>query len=199
MKKVYLLLTIGSFLTLLGPMTLSADVITAFSATADQNTSFTIDLNTTFTSTLARITKSSISCDSVTSCSGEVATFSLTLADITTLTPAVGTLDGTMSGAGTATGMLTLDLDGFPFKVVPFSVDAGPFSKSLFSTKIPTSFGETLVLSGSLNMNIPAGDSIVLPNSLEFAIGQVPEPSGLPLIGCGMLGLAALVRRLLRT
>jgi hypothetical protein len=112
--------------------------------------------------------------------------------------PAVGTLDGTLTGSGTATGEVILAVDGFPFKTVPFSVDAGPFSKNLFSVEVPTIFGDSLILSGSLDLSLPAGDTFFLPNSLGFAIGQAPEPSGLPLFGAGMVGLAALVRRLRR-
>jgi hypothetical protein len=199
MKNLHILSAAGLFCTLLAPMTVSADAITAFSATAIPDTSFTIDLNSTFTSTVARITNSSVACNSDTPCSGEVATFSLTLGDITTPTPAMGTLDGTLTGSGTAEGTVNLFVDGFPFKTIPFSVEAGPFSKDLFSTEIPTSFGETLVLSGSLDLSLPAGDSFVLPDSLEFAIGEVPEPSGLPLICCAVIGLAALARRLCRS
>ena len=189
---------------LLGLGSASAAEITAFSATADQGTPFTIVLNTTFTSSLARITNSSVACDSETACSGEVATYSLTIMDLTHSTPAQGSIDGMITGAGTVTGNVTVNVDGIPFKSVGFSGDAGLFFKQLFSTQLPTLLGSTVTVTGALDLTIPAGDSIVLPNSLDISIDSappttVPEPVSMTLIGGGLLVLAAIARRRIRS
>jgi hypothetical protein len=110
----------------------------------------------------------------------------------------MGTLDGTMSGAGPVTGLVNLLVDGLPFKSIPLSLDDSPFLKDLFSTQVPTLLGSPLILSGSLSLTMPAGDSITLPNSLDFAIVQTPEPSYMALLACGLVGLAMLSRRMRR-
>jgi hypothetical protein len=196
MKIRNLLLAVALAWGLLGGIAVSAAQITAFSATADQNTPFTIVLNTMFTSTLARITNSSVACNQTTTCSGEVATYSLTLTGLIAPTPVMGTLDGMLSGIGTASGTVSVAVNGIPVSVAPFSVDVGPFFKTLFSTQIPTTFGNTVALTGSLNLTLPPGDSVVLPTSLDFAIAQVPEPASVSLVGCGLLGLASFARLL---
>ena len=183
----------------LGAATCSADVISAFSAAAVPGSGFTTVVNSTFNSSLARITNSSVACGPASACSGEVATFSLTLSDVTNpLAVAMGTLDGTMSGAGPVTGLVNLLVDGLPFKSIPLSLDDSPFLKDLFSTQVPTLLGSPLILSGSLSLTMPAGDSITLPNSLDFAIVQTPEPSYMALLACGLVGLAMLSRRMRR-
>ena len=91
MKRKSLLLAAASFL-ILSQLPVSADVITAFSVTPDTGTPFTtVDLNAEFNGSLARITNSAVACDSDAACVGEVATFSLTIANITGTTPAQGT------------------------------------------------------------------------------------------------------------
>lgn len=201
MKRKLLLLSAASFCVLLSQTPVFADVITAFSVTPDDETPFTIDLNSTFSSTLAKISNSSVACDAMTPCSGEVATYSLTVSDITGDANLEGTMDGTLTGPAGAVGAISLFVDGVFFKVIPFTIAPGAFSKDLFSTKIPNNFGDPIILTGGLNLTLAPGDSFNLPNSLEFAVGQaaVPEPAGLPLIGGAMLGLAALVRRLRRS
>ncbi|SRR5579871_422114 len=200
MKRKFLLLSASSFCVLLSQTPVFADIITAFSATPDQGTQFNIVLNSTFTSTLAKISNSSVGCSQVTPCAGEVATYSLTVSDITGGANLEGTLDGTLTGAAGAVGAINLLVDGIPLKVVPFTIAPGPFAENLFSTDIPHNFGDSLVLTGALNLTLPPGDSFNLPNSLDFAVGQaVPEPVGLPLIGCGLVGLAALLRRVRRS
>lgn len=202
MKRKLLLLTAALFCVLLSQTPVFADVITAFSVTADQNTTFTIDLNSTFSPTLAKISNSSVSCDAVAPCSGEVATYSLTISDITGDATLEGTLDGTLTGPAGAVGAISVFVDGIFLKVVPFTIVPGPFSKDLFSSKIPNNIGDPIVVTGGLNLTLAPGDSFNLPNSLDFAVGQaaaIPEPAGLPLIGAGMLALAGLVRRLRRS
>jgi len=97
-----------------------------------------------------------------------------TVSDITGGANLEGTLDGTLTGAAGAVGAISLFVDGIPLKPVPFTIAPGPFSENLFSTNIPHNFGDSLVLTGALNLTLPPGDSFNLPKQSGFCGG----PSG---------------------
>ena len=165
-----------------------ASSITDFTFTTDSSP-FTSVLTVTTTNSEASIT-GTVTCASMTACSGEVGTFDLGL-DLTSTTPLSAEISGIVSGQPV---IGDLDITSPPpfAKDDPFSV-SGTFDKKLFSTSLPA-IGDVEV-DGKLDLSLAAGESITLP--LTFTVGNpspVPEPANAALLAIGLLGMAAAVR-----
>jgi hypothetical protein len=178
--------------TLLAAAPISASTIDSFYFTLEDDSPFTSSLTESFSSTEASVT-GTVSCDSESTCTGELGTFGLGL-DLTGLvdTPASIDISGNLSGDLAGGGDLFVTSISYPF-----AIPSGDFDKILLSTELPP-LGMIDVY-GSLDLTLPPGETVTLPITLTVGTA-VPEPSGQAMLILGLLGLIGIVRyRFLRT
>jgi hypothetical protein len=164
---------------------ISASTIDSFSFTPAADSPFTSSLNESFTSSEASIT-GSVSCDSDTTCTGELGELFLGV-DLTG--PADVPVDYSISGSlsGDTAGSGDLVIATIP---EPFVIPTGDFSENILSHDLqPTGMVE---LNAIVNLTIPADETVTLP--LTFTVGT-PEPVGQSMIVLGLLGFAGLLRQ----
>jgi hypothetical protein len=164
---------------------LHASTIDSYTFTPDSSV-FTTDLTESFTSTEA-VLAGTISCNSTTTCSGELGTFDLGL-DLTE--PGVLSLTdvGGLTGDSSASGSVNLDA---PIQQTrAFTVPVGNFDYTRYTKELPA-LG-LIDVAGSVDLTLLPGQTLTLPVTIDFA--AIPEPSGQVLLALAALGLAAFVR-----
>ena len=151
-------------------------------------------LNTTVVGNVASVTSSSVSCANVAGCTGNVLTFVLTASGLTTPTsPIQVNMDGTLSGATPAGGNITITS---PVSVnTNFGISTGAFNIQIINNVVPSAGSVTI--NGSFGLTLANGQTLTLPSSLSVQVGAaaVPEPGTIAMLGVGLVGLAAALRR----
>ncbi len=174
---------------LLGTLSASAGTISSFTATASPSTPFTVSgLTQSFTGGEA-IVSGTVTCNSEVTCAGSAISFSLGVTGLSASTPVSAEIVGDASANASGLFVETSPISAS----IPFTVGAGSFDKTVFSSSLPAV--GSLLITGNLNLTILAGQSITLP--LNFFVGAqaVPEPSSFAFLGLGLLGLVAKFRR----
>jgi len=151
-------------------------------------------LNTTVVGNVASVTSSSVSCANVAGCTGNVLTFVLTASGLTLPTsPILVTMDGTLSGATPGGGNITITS---PVAVSQnFGISTGAFNVTIINSVVPSSGSVTI--NGSFGLTLANGQTLTLPSSLGVQVGAaaVPEPGTIAMLGVGLIGVAAVLRR----
>ena len=165
---------------------LHASTIDSYTFTPDSSV-FTTNLTESFTSTEA-VLAVTISCNSTTTCSGELGTFDLGL-DLTE--PGVLSLTdvGSLTGDSSASGSVNLDA---PIQQTrTFTVAPGDFDFTRYTNELPA-LG-VINATGFVDLTLLPGQTLTLPVTIDFS--AIPEPSGQVLLAVAALGLAGFVRR----
>jgi PEP-CTERM motif-containing protein len=176
---------------LFGTIAASAGTISSFTA-APTSTPFTITGLTDSFSGSEAIVSGKVACTSeTTACTGAAVTFSLGITGLTTASPISAEISGDATAAAAGSFVETTPTAA----TIPFTVGSGAFDKTIFSTSLPGVSGGSVVIAGTLDLTIAPGQSITLPLDIFLGVQPVPEPSTLALLGLGLLGIAAKVRR----
>jgi hypothetical protein len=175
----------ASMLGLVAAAPVFATTITSVSFTPAGDSPFTQSLTATFSGTQADLT-GTISCNSETTCTGEVGEY-FTSWNITSPTFTTIDISGNLSGETAGSGDLIIAT--IP---EPFAVPAGEFSEPIFSGEI-TLLG-AVQTNYILDLSLPAGQTLTIP----ITYSAIPEPTAQSMIGIGLLAMIGLIHYRLR-